>query len=121
MAKPTDRQIELLGQFGIPAPASKPVASKMIGYILEGNGTRGGNEFQRAGYLRETLARYLGKRVKYRGSERVGLVTSIWPRGLVAISDLRDANVVPCPFQCAVRWDEGGHRGNCSLAYVELI
>ncbi|MBI5655130.1 hypothetical protein HZC53_05785 [Candidatus Uhrbacteria bacterium] len=123
MQKATDKQVALLEKFGITGSYSKAVASKMIEYILRGNGTGGDNEFVRAARLRTKIATYLHQRVRYIGSSRLGTVTSIWPRSFRDVAFLKKLpnNETPCIFQCAVRWDDGKSGGNVSLAFVEPV
>ncbi|MBI3255909.1 MAG: hypothetical protein HYZ63_02970 [Candidatus Andersenbacteria bacterium] len=121
--QPTPKQITALENFRIEVPPTKKLCSRMLDFILKGNGATGVPEkpFERAALLIATQRKWNRQRIKHRNSERTGQVIYIFPRSERGVIEQKendtlasnaevesegDSDPIINPFKATVRWDD---------------
>ncbi len=113
MEKLTVRQIEFLETHGLPIPPTKQTASRIIGYVMKGNGAN--NEpttfFERLTFLKSLQNSWQGK-VVYRNDDKYltnpGMVKHLVPRTSQEVQDWRKCN-------------KKYHNNNCAAAFNVVV
>lgn len=110
---PSEKQLAFLSKFNVWPGKTSLLCSRMIGYVIEGNGVGPAhNKFDRAKLLREVQDKYLGMTVRDPDGKRTGTVQYVIPKSRYEISHEQHTESGlgmerdPLPFLLCITWRE---------------
>lgn len=120
--KITDNQKAWLEARNIQPPPTKAAASRLIGYIKNGNGTSGAKDpAGRLASLQKAQEKWIGKRVSIPHlNNEEGIVLFLSAKTFNDVEDLAELVMHPAPFWAHIKINKG-NRARKSLWGLKLI
>ncbi|MEX0650318.1 MAG: hypothetical protein WD200_04905 [Candidatus Andersenbacteria bacterium] len=125
--RPTKKQEAFLTGYGVDIPPTKKLSSRMISFILKGNGTKNvpDNKFGRAAFLAKAQRKWNGQRVINPSDGREGIVKYIFPRNPDEVDHIAEYRLKQRreinPFIATVQWSNETGGVVIPFSYIRLV